>query len=291
MRGKLAALKSPRQTENHILKNPMPELPEVETVARGLDQRIRGDVIESVWLTDKPQLYRKQRPAEIAATLEGAKVAGVRRVAKHVVFDLDKPRSEHAQWIVHLGMTGNLLVVDPQRELKKHTHVIAKLKSGRELRFVDPRRFGKLSLHTGFEGPGTEPLTVGLDEFMELFRGRKLAIKAALLNQSLLHGVGNIYADEALFRAGIRPTRKAGTLKREELKKLRTSLIRVLNEAIAAGGTSINDYRDAEGAEGLFEVKLRAYGRTGEPCLKCKTPIKRIVVGGRSTHYCPKCQQ
>jgi formamidopyrimidine-DNA glycosylase len=269
----------------------MPELPEVETVARGLDQRIRGDVIESVWLTDKPQLYRKQRPAEIAAMLEGAKVAGVRRVAKHVVFDLDKPRSEHAQWIVHLGMTGNLLVVDPQRELKKHTHVIAKLKSGRELRFIDPRRFGKLSLHTGFEGPGTEPLTVGTDEFGELFRGRKLAIKAALLNQSLLHGVGNIYADEALLRAGIRPTRRAGTLKREELKKLRTSLIRVLNEAIAAGGTSINDYRDAEGAEGLFEVKLRAYGRTGEPCLRCKTPIKRIVVGGRSTHYCPKCQK
>jgi formamidopyrimidine-DNA glycosylase len=273
----------------------MPELPEVETVARGLDQRIRGDVIESVWLSDKPQLYRQAKPAEIAATLEGAKVAGVRRVAKHVVFDLDKPKGDlgqgHAQWIVHLGMTGNLLVVDPQRDLKKHTHVIAKLRSGRELRFVDPRRFGKLSLHTGFEGPGTEPLTIGLDEFVALFRGRKLAIKAALLNQKLLHGVGNIYADEALFRAGIRPTRRAGTLKREELRKLRTGLIRVLNEAIAAGGTSINDYRDADGAEGLFEIKLRAYGRTGEPCLKCKTPIKRIVVGGRSTHYCPKCQQ
>jgi formamidopyrimidine-DNA glycosylase len=269
----------------------MPELPEVETVARGLDQRIRGDVIESVWLSDKPQLYRQAKPAEIAATLEGARVAGVRRVAKHVVFDLDKPESSHAQWIVHLGMTGNLLVVDPQRELKKHTHVIAKLRSGRELRFVDPRRFGKLSLHTGFEGPGTEPLTIGLDEFVELFRGRKLPIKAALLNQKLLHGVGNIYADEALFRAGIRPTRRAGTLKREELKKLRTSLIRVLNEAIAAGGTSINDYRDADGAEGLFEIKLRAYGRTGEPCLRCQTPIKRIVVGGRSTHYCARCQR
>lgn len=265
----------------------MPELPEVETVARGLDQRIRGDVIESVWLTDKPQLYRQSPPAEIAATLEGAKIAGVRRIAKHVVFDLDHGQ----QWIVHLGMTGNLLVVDPGRELKKHTHVIAKLRSGRELRFIDPRRFGKLSLHQEFQGPGTEPLTIGLDEFAALFQGRKLAIKAALLNQKLLHGVGNIYADEALFRAGIRPTRKAGSLKREELKKLRTSLIRVLKEAIAAGGTSINDYRDADGAEGLFEIKLRAYGRTGEPCLKCKTPIKRVIVGGRSTHYCPKCQQ
>lgn len=269
----------------------MPELPEVETVARGLDRRIRGDVIESVWLTDKPQLYRREQPAEIAAALEGAKVAGVRRVAKHVVFDLDKPKATHAQWIVHLGMTGNLLVVDPQRELKKHTHVIAKLKSGRELRFIDPRRFGKLSLHTGFEGPGTEPLTIGVDKFIALFKGRKLAIKAALLNQKLLHGVGNIYADEALFRAGIKPTRRAGSLRRDELKKLRVALIRVLNEAIAAGGTSINDYRDVEGAEGLFEIKLRAYGRTGEPCRKCKTPIKRIVVGGRSTHYCPKCQR
>lgn len=269
----------------------MPELPEVETVARGLDQRMRGDVIESVWLTDKPQLYRQARPAEIAAALEGAKVAGVRRVAKHVVFDLDKAKSTHKQWIVHLGMTGNLLVVEPERELRKHTHVIAKLRSGRELRFIDPRRFGKLSLHTGFEGPGTEPLTIGLEEFVALFRGRKLAIKAALLNQKLLHGVGNIYADEALFRAGIRPTRRAGSLKRAELQRLRAGLLRVLKEAIAAGGTSINDYRDAEGAEGLFEIKLRTYGRTGQPCLKCKTPIKRIVVGGRSTHYCPRCQR
>ena len=269
----------------------MPELPEVETVARGLDQHIRGDVIDSIWLADYPQLYRRQPPAEIGAALEGAKVERVRRVAKHIVIDLDKAKSQHAQWIVHLGMTGNLLVVSPDREIKKHTHVIAKLRSGRELRFIDPRRFGKLSLQSGFEGPGTEPMTIGLDDFVALFKGRKLAIKAALLNQKLLHGVGNIYADEALFRAGIRPTRRAGTLKREELKKLRASLIRVLNEAIAAGGTSINDYRDAEGAEGLFEVKLRAYGRTGEPCLKCKTPIKRVVVGGRSTHYCPKCQR
>jgi formamidopyrimidine-DNA glycosylase len=265
----------------------VPELPEVETVANGLNRRIANDVIESVWLSDKPQLYRASTPAEIAATLEGARIKGVRRVAKHVVFDLDTP----TQWIVHLGMTGNLLVVDPARPLEKHTHVIAKLRSGRELRFIDPRRFGKLWLHSDFLGPGTEPLTISLEAFSELFRGRKTAIKAALLNQKLLHGVGNIYADEALFRAGIRPRRRAGSLTRAELKRLREGLRRVLKQAIAAGGTSISDYVDAEGAEGLFEIKLRVYGRTGKPCVVCRTPIKKIVVGGRGTHYCPRCQR
>jgi formamidopyrimidine-DNA glycosylase len=268
----------------------VPELPEVETVANGLNKRIAGDVIESIWITELPQLFRKQSPAEIAAALEGAKIANVRRVAKHIVFDLWRSDAKR-QWIVHLGMTGNLLVVRPEEPIAKHTHVIAKLRSGRELRFIDPRRFGKLSLHEDFAGPGTEPLTIGLEEFAALFRKRKLPIKAALLNQKLLHGVGNIYADEALFRAHIRPRRRAGTLKRDELKLLRASLIKVLKEAIAEGGTSISDYVDADGIQGLFETKLRAYGRTGLPCLRCKTPIKRIVVGGRSTHYCPKCQR
>ena len=268
----------------------MPELPEVETVANGLQKRIAGDLIESIWITELPQLFRKQKPAEIAAALEGAKIERVRRVAKHIVVDFSRGK-HHQQWIVHLGMTGNLLVVKPDEPLVKHTHVIAKLRSGRELRFVDPRRFGKLSLHEDFVGPGKEPLTIGLDDFVALFRKRKLAIKAALLNQSLLHGVGNIYADEALFRARIRPRRRAGSLKRDELKRLRASLVKVLQEAIAEGGTSISDYVDADGVQGLFETKLRAYGRTGEPCVRCKTLIKRIIVGGRSTHYCPMCQR
>jgi formamidopyrimidine-DNA glycosylase len=268
----------------------VPELPEVETVANGLQLRIANDVIESVWLTDKPQLYRKSSPAEIVAALEGARIKRVRRVAKHVVFDLSSDGAKR-QWIVHLGMTGNLLVVDPALPLEKHTHLIARLRSGRELRFVDPRRFGKLSLHDEFIGPGTEPLTIDLASFVQLFRGRKTPIKAALLNQKLLHGVGNIYADEALFRARIRPRRRAGSLTQAELKRLRAGLVRVLKQAIAAGGTSISDYVDAGGAEGLFEVKLRAYGRTGEPCFVCGTPIKKIVIGGRGTHYCPQCQK
>jgi formamidopyrimidine-DNA glycosylase len=269
----------------------VPELPEVETVAASLHRRIANDVIESVWLSEQPQLYRKSQPHEIAAALEGARIQSVRRVAKHVVFDLVNAEFTKRQWIVHLGMTGNLLVLDPARPLEKHTHVIARLRSGRELRFVDPRRFGKLSLHEDFAGPGTEPLSIGLKPFVELFRGRKTAIKAALLNQKLLHGVGNIYADEALFRAGIRPRRRAGSLSREELKRLRNGLLRVLKQAIAAGGTSISDYVDADGSQGMFEVKLRAYGRAGAPCFVCKTPIKKIVVGGRGTHYCPKCQR
>jgi formamidopyrimidine-DNA glycosylase len=276
----------------------MPELPEVETVATGLHRRVAGDVIESVWLGDKPQSF-KSTPAEIAATVEGTRIEAVRRVGKHIVVDLQPPNRrakdpERRQWIVHLGMTGRFLVVDAATELAKHTHAIARLRSGRELRFVDPRRFGKLAVvreGAGFAGPGTEPLTVKKEEFAQLFKGRKLAIKAALLNQKLLHGVGNIYADESLFRSGIRPTRPAGKLTREQLGRLHKELVKVLRAAIKAGGTTVSDYVDSDGAEGLFQFRLRAYGRTGEPCVKCKTAIKRIVVGGRSTHYCPQCQK
>jgi formamidopyrimidine-DNA glycosylase len=274
----------------------MPELPEVETVATGLHRRVAGDVIESVWLSGKPQTF-KSKPAEIAATLEGSRIEAVRRVGKHIVVDLGAERAskgELRQWIVHLGMTGRFLVVDADAEVVKHTHAIAKLRSGRELRFVDPRRFGRLAVvraGEGFTGPGSEPLTISADAFAKLFHGRKLAIKAALLNQKLLHGVGNIYADESLFRAGIRPTRRAGKLTRDELKLLHRELVRVLQAAIKAGGTTVSDYVDSDGETGLFQFKLKAYGRTGEPCLRCRTPIKRIVVGGRSTHYCPKCQR
>ena len=277
----------------------MPELPEVETVATGLNRRVAGDVIESVWLGDKPQSF-KSTPAEIVATIEGTRIEAVRRVGKHIVVDLKaqspgrKPNLETRQWIVHLGMTGRFLVVDAAAEIVKHTHAIARLESGRELRFVDPRRFGKLAVvreGSGFAGPGTEPLTVVKEDFVQIFKGRKTPIKAALLNQKLLHGVGNIYADESLFRAGIRPKRQAGKLTREELARLHKELVKVLRAAIKAGGTTVSDYVDSDGAEGFFQFRLRAYGRTGEPCVKCKTAIKRIVVGGRSTHYCPQCQK
>jgi formamidopyrimidine-DNA glycosylase len=216
----------------------------------------------------------------------------VRRVGKHIVFDLESPKNPASQWIVHLGMTGRMQVVSPEAEMLPHTHLVAKLASGRELRFVDPRRFGRLEVRReSFSGPGAEPLEITEDEFAKLFHRSKAPIKAALLNQKLLHGVGNIYADEALSRAGIRPRRRANTLSRTELHKLHQGLKKVLQAAIAAGGSSISDYVDADGEEGFFQIQHRVYGREGKPCLKCKMPIKKIVVAGRGTHYCPKCQK
>ncbi len=193
----------------------VPELPEVETIARGLDQRVAGDTIESVWIGSKKQPL-KSPAALIATTLEGKRIASVHRAGKHIVFDLEgAPKKKRkcadartAQWIVHLGMTGRMLVSEPAADIAKHTHLIAKLASGRELRFIDSRMFGKLSVHLhagGFDPGGVEPLEVSEDQFVALFRGRKTPIKSALLNQKLLRGVGNIYADESLFRAASGP--------------------------------------------------------------------------------------
>jgi formamidopyrimidine-DNA glycosylase len=289
----------------------MPELPEVETIARGLASRVTGDVIESVWLGSKPEPL-KSPASEIAAALEARRIAAVRRVGKHIVFDLENggrasspvprkpgrkpsrasvPASATAQWIVHLGMTGRMLVCKPDQATEKHTHAVARLASGRELRFVDPRRFGRLSVAHGFNAVGSEPLEVELDAFIDLFRSRKTPIKSALLNQKLLSGVGNIYADESLFRAGIRPRRRAASLTRKELALLYAAVQEVLKEAIALGGSSVSDYVDADGEEGFFQLQHRVYGRGGEPCLVCRAPVKRIVIAGRSSHYCPKCQK
>jgi formamidopyrimidine-DNA glycosylase len=266
----------------------MPELPEVETIARGLDKRLAGDVIESVWIGSKPEPL-KSSAREIAKVLEGARINKVKRVGKHIVVDLAK-----GQWIVHLGMTGQMLVATPETDLAKHTHLVARLSSGRELRFVDPRRFGRLSVHkpeNAFAAQGGEPLGVSEEEFIQLFKGRKTPIKSALLNQKLLSGVGNIYADEALFRAGIRPRRRAHTITRNQLRTLYSAVREVLQEAIEAGGSSVSDYIDADGEEGFFQLQHRVYMRTAEPCLTCKTPIQRVVIAGRSSHYCPRCQK
>jgi len=191
-----------------------------------------------------------------------------------------------------------LLIASPTTVTAKHTHAVLKLASGRELRFVDPRRFGRLSVvrmeapdGSGFAAPGDEPLDAKIDRFVTLFRHRKTPIKSALLNQRLLSGVGNIYADEALFRAGIRPRRRASSLTRAELRKLHPAVIEVLREAIKLGGSSISDYVDAEGRAGFFQLQHKVYGREGESCFACKTPIKRVIIAGRSSHYCPHCQK
>lgn len=274
----------------------MPELPEVETIANGVHRRIRGDSILSAWFSHYKEPFRTP-PAEMEAALAGLRIARVARVGKHIVFDLTPKdgKKTAAQWIVHLGMTGRLLVAAADVPVPTHTHAILRLASGRELRFVDPRRFGRLALHSieagVFAGPGREPLTISATDFAALFRGRKLAIKAALLNQSLLHGVGNIYADESLFRAGIRPTRPAGRLNREQLDRLHAALRAVLKRAIQAGGSSISDYVDADGAEGYFQIQHRVYGREAQPCRVCGAPIRKIVLGGRGTHFCPHCQR
>jgi formamidopyrimidine-DNA glycosylase len=191
-------------------------------------------------------------------------------------------------------MTGQMLVATSESDLAKHTHLVAKLSSGRELRFVDPRRFGRLSVHkpeNTFAAQGGEPLGVSEEEFIKLFKGRKTPIKSALLNQKLLSGVGNIYADESLFRAGIRPRRRANTVTCGQLQELYKAMREVLEEAIKAGGSSVSDYVDAEGEEGFFQLQHRVYMRTGEPCYTCKTRIKRVVIAGRSSHYCPHCQR
>jgi formamidopyrimidine-DNA glycosylase len=286
----------------------MPELPEVETIARGVDTRVRGDRILDAWFGSHREPFKAPASRQ-AKQLPGRRIHSVHRTGKHIVVELgpqfsrsqvadpkaEKDSTVSAQWIVHLGMTGRLLVTPYDTPVAKHTHARLWLQSGRELRFVDPRRFGRLDFRDlsrgkGFTGPGAEPLTIEAAAFAELFRGRKLAIKAALLNQTLLAGVGNIYADEGLFRAGIRPRRRAGQLTRLELERLRAALIEILEQAIRLGGSSVSDYVGADGERGFFQLEHCVYQRTGEPCRKCGNPIKRIVVAGRSTHFCARCQ-
>ena len=287
----------------------MPELPEVETIARGVNERVRGDVVVGPWFGAHREPFKTPH-AEQAKGLAGRVVLAVHRTGKHIVCELgpagmggaaSSVRSgagtmPEAQWIVHLGMTGRLLVTTPEAPVAAHTHARVELKSGRELRFVDPRRFGRLefrelSAAAGFGGPGLDPLTVEAEDFAKLFKGRKLVIKAALLNQTLLAGVGNIYADESLFRAGIRPGRRAGRLTRAELERLRTALKSVLEHAIRLGGSSVSDYVDANGVKGFFQLEHCVYMRTGQPCRVCEKPIQRILVGGRGTHFCTNCQR
>ena len=271
----------------------MPELPEVETVANGVHARVRGQRITSIWTSGKPQTF-KSSESEIEEVLTGATIAQVRRVGKTIVMTLDPAVDETspAEFLVHLGMTGRLLVSQPEVPLPPHTHAVLTLADRREIRFVDPRRFGRLSVHReAYTGPGAEPLTIAPADFAALFRGRRTPIKAALLNQSLLHGVGNIYADEALARAGIRPRRQAARVTRAELERLRLSLVEVLRRAIELGGSSVSDYVDAEGIAGFFQLEHRVYAREGQPCRICATPIRKIIVGGRGTHFCPHCQK
>jgi formamidopyrimidine-DNA glycosylase len=284
----------------------MPELPEVETIARGVNERVRGDRIVHAWFDGHREPF-KTPAAKQAKGLEGRVLLSVHRTGKHVVCELGSgarqrkenappPAPPNAQWIVHLGMTGRLLVTTPEAPVAAHTHARLGLASGRELRFVDPRRFGRLEFRDlgrdqPFTASGADPLTIAQEPFAALFRDRRLSIKAALLNQTLLSGVGNIYADESLFHAGSRPRRSAGRLTKSELERLRLALRQVLEHAIRLGGSSVSDYVDADGVRGFFQLEHCVYLRTGLPCRRCQTAIRRILLAGRGTHFCPSCQR
>lgn len=273
----------------------MPELPEVETVAHGLRGQILGQRIEQVMLRRASVL---RGDPEALVGLAGARVAAVERAGKYLVFALEDAKARW-QLLFHLGMTGQLVLAAPEAPLVSHTHAQLLLSSGRELRFRDPRRFGKIALALAPAGggfapelgiaPGAEPLEISAEAFVALFRGRTAPIKSALMNQKLLRGLGNIYADESLFRAGIHP--RARRVSAPRLRRLRLAIRAVLREAIAAGGSSISDYVDSRGEPGWFHLRHRVYGRTGKPCRQCGCPIRRIVLAGRSAHFCAHCQK
>ena len=281
----------------------MPELPEVETVMRDLRPQLAGRRIESVQLTHDPairgRLVRYPNPTRFVRRLRGRTIRSVERRGKYLVMPLDE---DGERLVVHLGMTGHLRVWEPEEAPVKHTHFRALLDSGLELRYDDPRQFGRLLLGTQEElvtgrafpaSLGPEPIHGDLTEaeFDKIVRSRRRPIKSALLDQSFLAGVGNIYADEACFRAGIRPSRWTHRLTARERRALYSAIQEVLENSIAARGSSIINYVDAFGVRGTNQEKLLVYGRSGEPCVTCGTPLQGTRLAGRGTVYCRRCQR
>lgn len=263
----------------------MPELPEVETVTRSITPLVGRRIVSAEFRNVR--VLRGGDPDRMAERLHGCKIAGVRRYGKFILISL----SGGGYLLVHLGMTGRLLLGGAPG---KHTHAILTLDRG-VLLYDDSRQFGALELHEDFPARvarlGPEPLEVTFDDFAAELRKHKTTIKALLLNQTFVRGIGNIYADEALFRAGIHPQTRAQRLRGDRARRLYDAMVAVLTEAIAAGGSSISDYVDAEGRKGFFQFNHRVYQRTGEPCKSCGTPIRRVLVAQRSSHFCPKCQR
>ena len=281
----------------------MPELPEVETIVTDLRPQLAGRRIESVQLTRDPairgRLVRYPNATTFIRRLRGRTIRSVERRGKYLVMPLD---NDGERLVVHLGMTGHLRVWEPEETPVKHTHFRALLDSGLELRYDDPRQFGRLLLGTqealiaGRAFParlGPEPIHGDLTEaeFDRIVKSRRRPIKSALLDQSFLAGVGNIYADEACFRAGIRPSRWTHRLTGRERRALYSAIQEVLENSIAARGSSIINYVDAFGLRGTNQEKLLVYGRSGEPCIKCGTPLQGTRLAGRGTVYCRKCQR
>ncbi len=263
----------------------MPELPEVETVARSIAPLVGRRIVSAEFRNLR--ILRGGDPDLMAARLQGRRIAGVKRYGKFILVSLHGG----GYLLVHLGMTGRLLLGGAPA---KHTHAILTLDRG-VLLYDDSRQFGSLQLFEEFPARvarlGPEPLEVPFEEFAAELRRRKTRIKALLLNQTFVRGVGNIYADEALFRAGIHPQAMSSRLRGDRARKLYDGIVAVLTEAIAAGGSSISDYVDAQGRKGFFQFSHRVYQRTGEPCVTCGTPLRRVLVAQRSSHFCPKCQR
>jgi formamidopyrimidine-DNA glycosylase len=281
----------------------MPELPEVETVVRGLRRSILGRTILSVRLGKTDFI---DDPVALEEHLPGRRIEMIERFGKFMLLRLSAAASDagvdangdapSAALLVHLGMTGQLAPSSAAQPSNKHTHVYLTLDDGRELRYTDPRRFGRMAYLT--EVPlakelrafGADPLEVNAAEFTARIRTRSARIKALLLDQSVLRGVGNIYADESLWRAKIHPARLGNRLSAREAETLRKALQDILKKAIVMRGSSISDFLDADGEPGEYQRRHRAYGREGERCYRCRTLIRRIIVAGRSSYFCPKCQ-
>lgn len=271
----------------------MPELPEVETTRRGVAPSVIGNRIEQI-VVREPRL-RWRVPPEMPKAAAGRRVLDLKRRAKYLLFQLD-----NGTMILHLGMSGSLRVLVDVPAPLPHDHVDILLDSGACLRFNDPRRFGSLLWTTGdplqhplLSSLAPEPLSAEFNgEYLaQAAHGRSIAIKQLVMNSKVVVGVGNIYASEALFRAGIRPRRAAGRLKRTEFDALAKSIKQVLQDAIREGGTTLRDYVNPAGMPGYFRQKLYVYERAGEPCRVCKTAVRHFVQGQRATYYCQRCQR
>jgi formamidopyrimidine-DNA glycosylase len=273
----------------------MPELPEVETVARGLREVLLGRRVLGVRLGKTDFI---DDPTALEQDLPGGTFARIRRLGKFLLLDLEprKTPTEESSLLIHLGMTGKISVCPPETPVELHTHVFLALDDGRELRYNDVRRFGRMALLANgahervLGGLGVEPLEISEAEFRTRIQGRKSRIKALLLNQGVLRGIGNIYADESLWRAKIHPERIGARLQDDELRRLHRAVQHILRDAIRLRGSSISDYVDLDGGRGEFQQKHRAYQHDGKKCYRCSTIIRRIIVAGRSTHFCPQCQ-
>lgn len=273
----------------------MPELPEVETVRRTLAPAVGAKVV-AVWDSGKGLHMHRKPPRARLRKLVGARITGLRRHGKYLLVDFDLGQT----MLVHLGMTGRLLIVPEATARPKHAHLVLWLDDGRELRFVDARRFGQIDVferggeaaHEALAGLGPDALVHGVDPAALLARakGRKTTLKAFVLDQSVLAGVGNIYASEALWLAKLRPSTRAHRLTAATAARLAESIAKVIAHALDKGGTSLRDFVDASGTEGENAEYLWVYGRAGEPCPRCGTAIRRAVHQGRATYYCPTCQ-